>query len=110
MFNTDSIKEFTGLNDEQVEALVRTFHEELSQSNSDISNQLATRNWLALRKSIHTMRPGFIMFGLKEIDSIMSYLLDTEWSSIPTERIQDMVDRYLRLTTDLEKEIANKLT
>lgn len=104
LFNTAAIKQFTGLDDTMVAMLVTTFFEELTASNEQLKGRLETGDMSGIRQIIHTMRPGFVMFGIDEAASIMGDILDRSYEEQPEEFLAN-ANRYYEVATGLHTEI-----
>lgn len=109
LFNTTAIKEFTGLNDDTVLILSKTFLEELKESNLELKNLLIKKNWNGIRSCIHKMKPGFIMFGFHQVIDLMKEILDMSMNDLVADQITKKVDQYLEFAKELEADMHHHL-
>jgi len=108
-FDPTAMKQFSGLNDEMVHSLVVTFGEELQSSNLEIKEAIETRNWQLARRLIHTMRPGFVMFGEQDASTLMGEILEHGIGEDHPGSIEKL-NRYLEISRDLQRQISEYLT
>lgn len=109
LFNTVAIKEFTGLNDDTVLILSKTFLEELTESNQELKNLLNNKDWNGIRSCIHKMKPGFIMFGFHQVTDLMKEILDLKMTNQLADKITDLVQQYLEFSRELEADMHRNL-
>lgn len=109
LYNLEAIKKFTGLNDETVDLLAKTFLEELEESNKEILELQQTGDNIAIRRAIHKMKPGFIMFGFSEITPLMTEILDMDMAQVDEQLASQKISSYLAFALELESDMKSKM-
>ena len=109
LFNTRAIREFTGLDDQFIRVLSRTFLEDLKESNDQLKQLLASGDWKGIRLCIHKMKPGFIMFGFSQVIPQMKAILDARESATTFETHRTHLEEYLEFALQLQKEMNTTL-
>ncbi len=108
-FHTTAIKEFTGLDDNTVNILSKTFLDELHESNRELKSMINQKDLPAIRACIHKMKPGFVMFGMSEIVPVMKDILEMKTSRKHVPVYLEKVGQYLEFALDLEHEMQSTL-
>ena len=109
LYNLEAIKNFTGLNDETVDLLAKTFLEELEESNKEIIEIKETEDKTLIRRAIHKIKPGYIMFGFSDIIPVINEILEADPDSLGQSDFDYMISEYLEFSVGLEAEMKSKL-
>lgn len=109
MFSIKNVITLTGLPEEQVRLLADTFLAEVRESRTRLGNNYAEKDWMAIRKLAHTLKPAYTLMGVTEVLDCIDYFLALS-TTAPDEKLLDhFIQRFLSHSNHLEAGILAAL-
>ncbi len=107
--NLQAFKELTFEDLEIQKEIIEAFFEILEEYKTVLHSELPNKNWQALFKATHKIKPNINMFGITELESIMQELEDNFRNEENLDSLEPMVGYSLDILKQVKTELENEL-
>lgn len=99
----------TGLGDDVVQHLTRTFYTEVQSAVVSLEKDFAEGNWNALIATAHKVKPGFVLFGVNPIIDLLMKMLSLDPAKVSDDSVATLVGSFMEQAALLLQEMEEML-